>query len=717
MNARMRQGLSLAVLAVLMFGPLGLAVWLLWVVGGESGREALQVAVHGHVAPLVALLLLVFVAGAMGMRALFRAYLQRACVLGEQIGTMAEANPALRLQDDVPQEFRAIVHGANALADHRDALQRDIEARVECARQTVEAERNRLAALMGELTQSVVVCNHDGRILLYNARARQQFRALSHAPEVADGGELIGLGRSIYTVLDRNVVQHAFDVIERQRRRGAKQPVANFVSARGSSLLRVRMSPVPQGAAHGAEGGDGFILLFDDITDDFERDRRRDQLVQTLTDEQRSALSALGKAIDALAADASDAAQRDRTLQAMRKSLAGITRRIDSASLEFAETVRGRWPLEEMQAEDLLEAARARIAAHTGIAVDSGGDGEVWLRVDSFSLLHALVFLAGRLVEAFELRELVLRVLREGDEVCLDLVWRGHAASTETLMSWELDPIAVDGHDSPLTVRDVLQRQGGEMSVQRDKARQQCFLRFSLPACAAAGVSAAAASVVESRPEYYDFDLFNWSEEAQALDEQLLSALSYTAFDTETTGLDPSGGDEIIQIGATRIVNGKLLRGESFEQLIDPRRGMSAESIAIHGIRPEMLVGQPDIAAVLPAFRAFAADTVLVAHNAAFDMRFLQLKEAATGVVFDLPVLDTLLLSALLHPNQESHRLEAIAERLGVTVVGRHTALGDALVTAEVFIRLLPLLAERGIRTLGQAREASEQTYYARLKY
>ena len=80
-------------------------------------------------------------------------------------------------------------------------------------------------------------------------------------------------------------------------------------------------------------------------------------------------------------------------------------------------------------------------------------------------------------------------------------------------------------------------------------------------------------------------------------------------------------------------------------------------------------------------------------------------------------MLDTLLLSALIHPNQESHRLEAIAERFGVKVSGRHTALGDAMVTAEIFLKLLPLLAEMGIHTLGQAREATQRTYYARLKY
>jgi DNA polymerase-3 subunit epsilon len=201
------------------------------------------------------------------------------------------------------------------------------------------------------------------------------------------------------------------------------------------------------------------------------------------------------------------------------------------------------------------------------------------------------------------------------------------------------------------------------------------------------------------------------------LDDRPLKSLSFTVFDTETTGLNPSQGDEIIQIGATRIVNGRLLRQDAFEQLIDPGRSIPAASIPIHGISPAMVQGQPRIGQVLPTFHAYAHDTVLVAHNAAFDMKFLQLKEASTGLRFDQPVLDTLLLSAVIHPNQASHRLEAIAERMNITVLGRHTALGDAMVTAEVFLRMVPLLAEMGIHTLGQAREAAQKTYYARLKY
>jgi DNA polymerase-3 subunit epsilon len=261
-------------------------------------------------------------------------------------------------------------------------------------------------------------------------------------------------------------------------------------------------------------------------------------------------------------------------------------------------------------------------------------------------------------------------------------------------------------------------RHGGEFWFERERVRHGAFFRFLLPrADAQDALSNAPLLHHESRPEYYDFDLFQVSDQTRALDDRPLAELAYTVFDTETTGLEPAKGDEIIQIGATRVMRGKLLRQESFEQLVDPQRDIPAVGIPIHGIEPAMVVGQPTIAQVLPAFHAFARDTVLVAHNAAFDMRFLQLKEAATGLRFDQPVLDTLLLSAVIHPNQESHRLEAIAERLGLTIIGRHTALGDAMVTAEVFLKLVPLLAAQGIHTLGQAREAAQKTFYARVKY
>jgi DNA polymerase-3 subunit epsilon len=188
-------------------------------------------------------------------------------------------------------------------------------------------------------------------------------------------------------------------------------------------------------------------------------------------------------------------------------------------------------------------------------------------------------------------------------------------------------------------------------------------------------------------------------------------------FDLETTGMEPMRGDRIISIGAVRIINGRLLRHEIFDRLVDPERDVPATSTVIHGITDDLVSGQPTIEDVLPRFARFVDTTVLVGHNVAFDMRFLELSRPATGVRFDNSVLDTLLLAELAFGESAVHSLDWVAETLGVDVIGRHTALGDSLVTAEVFLRLIPLLETKGLRTLGEATAAAATTRYARLRY
>ena len=345
-------------------------------------------------------------------------------------------------------------------------------------------------------------------------------------------------------------------------------------------------------------------------------------------------------------------------------------------------------------------------------------DGNAWLRLDSYSFMQVLGCLSQRLADEYNIGSVQLRVQAKDGVAWLDLVWGGTVMSTETAMTWKLDALRVAGEELPFSVRDIVNRHSGQMWFERDRARHEMFFRFQLPLAVGQEPAEAAPQVLAGgRPEYYDFDLFHVSEQSRQLDDRLLSELVYTVFDTETTGLNPSQGDEIIQIGAVRVVNQRLLVQESMDQLIDPKRNIPAHTIPIHGITPEMVRGKPTIEQALPTFHAFSHDTVLVAHNAAFDMRFLELKQRTTGLVFDQPVLDTLLLSAVVYPQQESHRLEALAERFHLVNQGRHTALGDAVVTAEVFLRLIPLLAQQGIHTLRQAREASERTHFARIKY
>lgn len=623
-------------------------------------------------------------------------------------------------------ETRVLVGLFNQLVTQREALREQMNQKVQQAAQGIEAEKSRLAALMSELTQSVVVCNLDGQVLLYNHRARMQFRALSQAPGVAGGAELIGLGRSIYGVFDRKLVTHALENIQQRMLRGAAQPSAQFVTTTpAGQLLRVQMAPVR--AAAQEDGADaiaeltGFVLMLENITRDYEAESAKDQVLLSLTEGSRSALANMQAALDMLDYPDLEPAMRERFLGVIREETASLSQRVGALESGSASSLKTRWPLEDMLGADLVNAAVRRIEVVTGlnasaVEVDAG----LWLKVESFSLLQAVVYLAGRLKDEFDVKFVQLRLAAASSagKAQLDLVWSGQAMSTETVMSWEMDPMRVGNEATRLTVRDVVERHAGAFWFERERVRHQAFFRLLLPlANPQERAEAAALLPTDSRPEYYDFDLFKTTELTRSLDDRRLSELAYTVFDTETTGLNPSQGDEIIQIGAARIVNNKLLRQESFEQLVDPRRAIPAITIPIHGIQPEMVVGQPTIDQVLPAFHAFAQDTVLVAHNAAFDMRFLQLKQTQVGLAFDHPVLDTLLLSALVHPNQDSHRLEALAERFNVTIVGRHTALGDAMVTAEVFLKLIPLLAEKGIHTLGEAREAAQKTYYARLKY
>lgn len=722
MKADRRLWLAIAGVGLALALWLGLTVALLW----STLAPAEKIVVDTILGPRIALLglswLLALGAVAVGLSKLYRRYAHAPARLLEKTRVLVAATEPQTLTPAGSTEIKGLGAAINELATQRDHLRADMAQQILQASAHVQQERNRLAALMAELTQSVVVCNLDGRILLYNNRARLQFKVLSDAPALADGAELIGIGRSIYAVFDRKLVAHALESIHQRLARGAASPSAQFVTTtRSGQLLRVQMAPVRASDQAGASADlSGFVLMLENVTRTFEEGNLRDQLLHGLTERSRSSLANMQAAVDMLSLPDLEPVMQERFLSVVRDEVSVMSKRVADLAQQSAQGLKTRWPMEEMLGTDLLLAAQRRMETQCERTVSLDQvDASVWLRVDSFTLIQALSYLATRLVDEFEIKFLRLRLQTVQGRAQLDLIWTGQAMSTETVMSWEMESMRFGSESTPLTVRDVVARHGGEMWFERERIRHEAFFRFLLPLADAQEQREAAQQVRhhDSRPEFYDFDLFQVSDAGHALDDRPLSSLIYTVFDTETTGLNPSGGDEIIQMGAARIVNGKLLRQESFEQLVDPQRMIPAVTIPIHGITQDMVRGQPTIGEVLPAFHVFAQDTVLVAHNAAFDMKFLQLKEAETGLVFNHPVLDTLLLSAVVHPNQESHRLEAIAERFNITVLGRHTALGDAIVTAEVWLRLIPLLQDMGIHTMRQAREAAQKTYYARLTY
>ena len=655
---------------------------------------------------------LVFVAGillfvcAAAVKWLFAQYVTAVRALAEQTTVVAGANEALRVSTGGAREVAEAAAAINRLAEAHHALRRDFAQRARESGAQLGEERNRLAALMSELSEGVLVCNAEGRILLYNEQARALFGA----------GALVGLGRSVFTLVDREQIAHAMEKLQPKANASEAPPTTRFVAATAAGrLLRVKAAPFLDSVGEAA----GVVLALEDVTGLLGQETTRRALLRVLAADVRAPVANIRAAAENLTSFPDMPPEgRARFVAIVAMESQGLTQKLNEALRDYADALKANLTLEDMRVLDLLEVARQRIEATLGVPTELiDVDETLWIRVDSFAFVQALAFLAARLRENFGVRALRLSAHKEGALAGLDLGWAGASVAREALQAWESAPMQIGSEGSPLSVRDVLERHGGEAWLQTEGAGGAKF-RFLVPAAEVAPVALRApAAPLESRPEYYDFDLFRSSGTAAAQQERRLVELAYTAFDTETTGLEPSAGDEIISIGAVRIVNGRMLKNEVFEQLVDPRRPLNRESMRIHGIQPRALQGQPGIEQVLPLFHRFCEETVLVAHNAAFDMRFLELKEASTGVRFAQPVLDTLLLSAAVHPAQQDHRLESIAERLGVRLIGRHTALGDALLTGEIFLKLVPLLAERGVLTLRQALETSRETYYARLQY
>ncbi|MDR0775478.1 MAG: DNA polymerase III subunit epsilon [Azonexus sp.] len=716
MKAQYRFLLAVVVLGLLMTGPFVVTSLLVWLDMKEAERGMLVGLLWSRLPVGTLMTLFGFAIGVGVLHKLFKQYVEGLLRMAETLRLMLSANRNFRVSLDGPPEVRQLAGAANDLAAQRDVLMDDVDAQIAKAKASVEEEKNRLAALMSELAQAVVVCNLDGRILLYNNRARLQFKALAQGPTSVAGGALIGLGRSIHSILEKSQVEHALEVI-RQRLAAGKTALANFVTTtRGGQLLRVQMVPVLASGGEGEASLSGYVLTVENITRNIEQEARRDQALLALTEGSRAALGSIRAAVGNLV-DYPDmeAELRERFVNVVADEATKMCQSLDRTMADFSDSLKTRWPLEDVLGIDLIAAAQRRIGDKLGLPTKTEElDDALWIKADSFSLLFALTFLAGRLQECYEPRELRFRLSAEGKLAYLDLIWAGPAMSSETFYTWEMDSMQIGSESSPLSLREVIDRHGGEIWYQREKAAHRAFFRFVLPV--ATPEIEAEDHPRGGRPEYYDFDLFHFADKSIDLDRKL-SELTYTVFDTETTGLEPSKGDEIIQIGAARIVNNRLLRQEIFDQIVDPEMPLKPASIPIHGITEDMVRGKPNIDLVLPAFHEFCEDTVLIAHNGAFDMCFLQLKEERTGLSFAQPVLDTLLLSAVAHPNQESHKLDAILERLGVHIGTRHNALEDALATGEVFLKLLPLLEEKGIVTVRQALEASEKTYFARIKY
>ncbi|QGM21366.1 PAS domain-containing protein [Spiribacter sp. 2438] len=610
-----------------------------------------------------------------------------ATIRGAEI--MAGTNPGHRLELSGSHWLERLPDTLSTLAASIARSRRDLEAAAAAWTTKVEARKTRLETILREIREGVMVCDTEGHIRLYNRTTRD---LLSTEPA-------LGLGRRVGEVLNEGPLRHTLDLLTSEGAASDAELVC--ATASGERLLRCRVARLI------TEDPDtsGFVMTLQDVSRETRESLRREQALRAAVESLRNPLTSLGAATESLRLAHQHGLQQEvgQFTDIISEERDKLTERFAHLSRETSSALTANWRLEDVHLGSLVNGIRQAGGPESLPRLQCRAD--VWLSAEPYLLYQVIEALLMRLRRDLGVTAVALSGREEGSLVYVDMNWSGDVVSADHLDEW-LDA-GLDDVGGTVTLREVLQRHDTTAWSQPDLSRTgRALLRLPLPGAPEKMESQA---VVPPRPEVYDFAMDEDTRPLGTAKETPLRDLDFVVFDCETTGLEPSQGDEIVSIGAVRIHRGQVMHGETFELLANPGRSIPALASSIHGIHEEDVAEAPPVEEVIRRFHAFAGDAVLVGFNIAFDMRFLRLKQRICGITFANPTLDALLLSIMLHDHTGEHTMESVAARLDVGVGGRHTALGDSLTTAEIFIRLLALLPGESIHTLGDAVAAQER--------
>jgi len=559
---------------------------------------------------------------------------------------------------------------AQSLSETRSALAEAV------ARETLRlgSEKARLEALLSDVPAGVILCSADHALVFYNGPAADII-GTGRA-----GGLEAGLDRKLFDYLHAAPLRHAYD---RLLATGDPDAVSDLLctTTAGARVLAARMRIL-------GEGGSGYVLTLRDITGDMAADARREAMLEAALDSLRRPSAALSTLVGVMPDDALPAPMQAALKDEVARLAQAVTRFGTAREEGQAETA----ALPQTRASDLAEGLVARLAAQDQTATAETAD--LILRCNGFEIITLLEGLARHLSGRAE-GGLHLAIEEEDTGAAIRLSWQGPRVGVGELDGWLGLPLSDDTPDR--LARAVLATHATEIWPEPlAEGRNALCLPIRQARRAVARPKPIARKVV------YDFDLLSPARTDKLADARL-DRLTYVVFDSETTGLNPRQGDEIVQLAAVRIVNGRRVEGEVFDTLVNPGRGIPPVSTDVHGITDAMVADAPPVLDVVRRFHKFAEGAVLIAHNAPFDMEFLRRVEGQLGLTFDMPVLDTVLLSAVVYGQHEVHSLDALSHRLGITIPeeDRHTAIGDTIATADAFLKLMPMLSGRGLETFG----------------
>lgn len=182
---------------------------------------------------------------------------------------------------------------------------------------------------------------------------------------------------------------------------------------------------------------------------------------------------------------------------------------------------------------------------------------------------------------------------------------------------------------------------------------------------------------------------------------------SYVVFDIETTGFSPEK-NKIIEIGAVKVVEGKIV--DRYSTFVNPQVPIPFRIEELTSIRDDMVVSAPTIDVILPDFMEFCKDCIMVAHNADFDMSFIKRNCELLSIPCNPTIVDTVALARVLLPQLNRFKLDTVAKAVGVSLDHHHRAVDDAACTAEIFVKFIQMLKDRGVDDLDEVNQMAKSS-------
>lgn len=401
-------------------------------------------------------------------------------------------------------------------------------------------EKQILASFISILPEAILMCDRNGDCLVHD----RQSQAYLMAGETEAAEPVAMVGRPVTSFIDRHLIEHALDDIRTRLGQGMANPVAGFILEKHHRVLQTHVVPVL--TRTGLFGG--FVVIMSDITRQNQAEKRVESLLTTLSKNARSPMASIRAAVEAMKEFPGMEPDRQRQFIDIIHSesivLSDILERVSQA---YGRLTQAKKSLAPLAVSELMQTVSRRSRDRLGLRCRPDLPGEaVQIKADAYALISSLLFVLDRLKAETGSAEYHLSTRIKNQIVILDIAWQGEPVSTTLLHQWERMDIRIRNQTFGLSLKEILDQHQCAVWAYPGKGGASPFLRFFMPLddTAEPAPLSPVSVLPEGRSQIREMEMFDHSENAMALDNRLMTELSYTALIREIN--QARGVEEII---------------------------------------------------------------------------------------------------------------------------------------------------------------------------